>query len=63
MSFISILADESLLLANGKVLSLICPAGKLQWKVEIASEILSSPVVDETGNIFATTAIELIRIN
>ena len=63
MSFISILADESLLLANGKVLSFLSPDGKLKWKVEVASEILSSPVVDEVGNIFVTTATDLVRIN
>lgn len=63
MSFITALADESLLLANGKVLHRIDKSGKHLWKLALPSEILSSPVVDEKGNIFVSTATDLIRVN
>lgn len=63
MSFITVLSDDSLLLASGKGLSYFSSNGKLRWRVEAPGEILSSPVADENGNIFVATATELIRIN
>lgn len=62
-SYASVLADDSLLVTNGKSLLYLDKKGNKIWSLELISEILSSPIVDKDGNIFVATTTELIRVN
>lgn len=63
MSFVTVLSDNSILVANEKDLVFLDETGKKIWNMTFDEEILSSPVVDENGNIFIATVTKVFRIN
>jgi hypothetical protein len=56
------LSDGSLLVATRRGVRCFDPAGKQQFAVTLAGEVVAAPVVDATGNVYAVTATELVQI-